>query len=163
MRAWLIIILMTVMYSSCNLFKNTKSNVESVSLESEYKVESSLIDSRDWMRTTRSINLYSDSSLQTYAVTLWPIGSFSFSADQGFSGEADSVVILGSLKGGSTSALTLNTIEQDKGKVEVEATTTSKQQLNQKSKVKEQKASWIWVAGILALVYLLFCMLLYKK
>ena len=163
MRGWLIILLLAVFYSSCGLLKNTKSNVERLRQESEYKSETKLVNYKDWSRTTGSLNLYSDSSLQTYAVRLWPKGSFTFSADQGFSGEADSVVILRSLKGGSTAAAVLNIKEQDKGKVEIKAASTGKQSTDQKSKVKQQEASWIWVIGILTLVYLLFCLLLYKK
>lgn len=163
MRGWLIILLLAVFHSSCGLLKNTKSNVEVVRQESEYKSETKLVNYKEWSRTTGSLNFYSDSSLQTYAVRLWPKGSFTFSADHGFSGEADSVIILGSLKGGSTSAAILNIKEQDKGKVEINAAQTGKQSTDQKSKVKEQETSWIWVIGILALVYLLLCMVLYKK
>ena len=163
MRAWLIILLLTALCSACGFFKNTKSNVNVARQESEYEAKTSIVDNKDWLKTTESLNLYSDSSLQTYAVRLWPKGSFTFSTDQGFSGEADSVVILGSFKGGSTAAAVSNIKEQDKGKIEIGKASSGKKSANQKSKVKQQETSWIWVIGILALVYLLFCLLLYKK
>ena len=163
MRAWLILVLLTVLYSSCGLFKNTKSNVDLVHQEAEYNTESKMLDSKDWMRTTGRLDLYADSSLHQYAVRLWPKGSFAFSADQGFIGEADSIVIMGSLTAGSASAGVLNIQEQDEGKVELGTTVAGRQSIDQKSKVKVQETSWVWVAGILALVYLLFCIVLYKK
>ena len=163
MRAWLILVLLTVLYSSCGLFKNTKSNVDLVHQEAEYNTESKMLDNKDWMRTTGRLDLYADSSLHQYAVTLWPKGSFAFSADQGFNGEADSIVIMGSLTAGSASAGVLNIQEQDKGKVELGTTVAGRQSIDKKSKVKVQETSWVWVAGILALVYLLFCIVLYKK
>jgi len=152
-----------VLYSSCGLFKNTKSNVDLVHQEAEYNAESKMLDNKDWMRTTGRLDLYTDSSLHQYAVTLWPKGSFAFSADQGFNGEADSIVIMGSLTAGSASAGVLNIQEEDKGKVELRTTVAGRQSIDKKSKVKVQETSWVWVAGILALVYLLFCIVLYKK
>lgn len=163
MRAGLIIWILVVFYSSCGLFKNTKSNVQKTLQEAEYNAASKLVDHKDWVKTIGSVNLYSDSSLHNYAVMFWPKGSFSFSTERGFLGEADSVVILGSLKGGSTTIAGLSTQEIDKGKVEINTEITGKQIIKEKSKVKEQETSWIWVTGIIALVYLLCCTLLYKK
>jgi hypothetical protein len=78
-----------------------------------------------------------------------PGGTFSFSPEKGYSGEADKVLITDKAKNRSVSAALSTTLQQDKGNVQRHLSVENKFKSDGKVKIKKTTVSWKWIiAGI---------------
>lgn len=81
---------------SCSLMRNSRVNKSSAVLQQEQSLAMAGKEQRDWSKNMESIFLFRDSSRQVYGLQLWPKGIFTYSATGGFTGEADSMRVIGS-------------------------------------------------------------------
>ncbi|MGY0035140.1 hypothetical protein [Pedobacter sp. NJ-S-72] len=90
---------------------------------------------------------YSDAMDRDYRIQFWPKGVFTFSAEKGFIGEADSVSISGSNRSRLSYSGMAQLEERDMSKVEGKFKQSDQVVSNQKTKVKASSVSWLWVFG----------------
>lgn len=142
-----------ILIYGCSLFKNAKKTTEDLSMVSQSDTMLKTFEEKDWTKYVNGNFLYQDSVKTGYSIVIWPKGSFSFSADLGFSGEAEKVLISGTEASFGTSATALELKEQDKGKLETTASQTEKATTDLKTATVVSTVSWKWVlAGLIILV-----------
>lgn len=153
---------LVMLSASCSIFKNTDSSNRKSEQQSSYQVNRSLLEKRDWLNKSSGLTFYTDSSKQDYTIQLWPKGRFSYSAETGFTGEADKVLITGKSKMGSSSSAIVHTEESDKGKKEIQTNLKEGTSSSQKDKLKKSSVSWKVVLAFTALI-LIVAWFAYRK
>ena len=153
---------LVVFTSSCSILKNTDSSYRKSDQQSSYQVNRSLLEKRDWLNKRSGITLYTDSSNQDYTIQLWPKGRFSYSAETGFSGEADKILITGKSKSGSSSLATVDSEESDQGKTEIQTNLKAGTSSSQKDKLKKSSVS-LKVILVLTVLVLIAACFAYRK
>ena len=143
---------LVVFFASCSVLKNTDSSYRKSDQESSYQINKSLLEKRDWLNKRSGITLYTDSSNQDYTIQLWPKGRFSYSAETGFAGEADKIMIRGKSKKGSSSSKMVRTEESDQGKTEIQTNLKEGASSSQKDKLKKSSVSWKVVLAFTVLI-----------
>ena len=138
--------------ASCSILKNSDSNKHIAQQQSSYQASGHLVENRDWLNRSNALTLYADSSNQDYTIQLWPKGRFSYSAETGFSGEADKILITGKSKSGSSSLATVDSEESDQGKTEIQTNLKEGTSSSQKDKLKKSSVSWKVVLAFTALI-----------
>ena len=143
---------LVVFFASCSVLKNTDSSYRKSDQESSYQINKSLLEKRDWLNKRSGITLYADSSNQDYTIQLWPKGRFSYSAETGFTGEADKVLISGRSNKGSSSSRMVHAEESDQGKTEIQTNLKEGASSSQKDKLKKSSVSWKVVLAFTVLI-----------
>ena len=138
--------------ASCSILKNTDSNKHIAQQQSSYQASGHLVENRDWLNRSRALTFYADSSNQDYTIQLWPKGRFSYSAETGFTGEADKILITGKSKSGSSSLAKVDSEESDQGKTEIQTNLKAGTSSSQKDKLKKSSVSWKVVLAFTALI-----------
>jgi len=162
MRFWVFIILLCLP-GGCSMLKNTSSATNRDQLKRTESEENKLQLNSHTLSDTDSFTFYNDSASRNYEVRLWPKGSFTYSPENGFTGEADRISISGHSadlkKGGEQkraqkaeqSALDVHTIKQQKVNEE------------HVQKIKETSISWKWVVVITILLVAICSYLILNK
>lgn len=148
--------LLLLLICSCSLFKNTKKTSDEQHLSVTSSNSSRFKAQKDWSKNTSSLLFYKDSVKKDYLVQIWPKGVFTYSAEKGFYGAADSIFMKGISVEGSNAKHKQNTSEQDKG--QFRGITTASDQLvsDQNHRVTVQTPSWkiiitaVIIAGLIA-------------
>ena len=162
MNRVVIILLLFLLSTACNLFKNTSTAIDQSHQLLTKQTSLKNLEEKDRNSTSNRLTFYKDSDHQQYQVQFWPKGRFTFSSEQGFSGEADQVIISGNLNRTATAAQLVHVDEQDKGKISTNLSQQEKKVFDQRQKVSKSFVSWKWVlAGIVILSIMLW--LGYKK
>lgn len=143
--------LCTAALESCNLFKTAGQTSAAMTSTAAQQTAISLEEEKNRYVAMASKFSSQDSSRNNYHITIWPRGSFNFSPEGGFTGEAEKVRVSGHAQAFGTAATALETTELDKGKM----TATLKEQQKVSAATKEKKvvssAWWIWaIAAVLA-------------
>ena len=137
---------------SCGMLQ--RSVKETNDFESERLISTALQQQNHLEKQTEaeSVTFYADSTNHQYQVQVWPKGDFSFSADKGFQGKANKVLITGNLKGSSKGA----------GKTKTGQKVTDQSRYNQQSKnevksaqssvTKKRSPSAWWLLGAVLLL-----------
>ncbi|MBB6503019.1 hypothetical protein [Pedobacter cryoconitis] len=145
------VLLLLFLMAGCGLFKNTRTKTEKSYQSSKQTSESELVENKDWFKKSASLVFYRDSMRRDYAVQLWPKGAFIYSPEKGFSGQADSILFIGS----SNELLTYSgeTIVQelDKGRIEERSKQSKKDISQQQTREKQSQVSWKWIMWVLVL------------
>jgi len=147
--------LIVLTLSSCALLKSTKktSEREKQSASSEISVKQSFRSSGE--KNSNSLLLRRDSGTNTFQVRIWPKGAFTFSAENGFEGIADSMAWYGNSEGLRTASSQQHSQEKNSMVAETTVKAISAERAEQK---KTKSESWLpvkWVlvgALVLALV-----------
>lgn len=90
-----IVMVVVLLISGCNLLKNNSKTTDEQNLSLTHQSSLNTKDQKDWAKNSSSLLFYKDSAQRDYVVQLWPKGNFSYSAEKGFNGEADSLFIQG--------------------------------------------------------------------
>lgn len=138
--------------AGCGLFKNkvttTDKSTESVTAKTQMK----LIQNLETKKEDQSLLFSYRSADLDYVVQLWPNGVFTYSAENGFSGEADSLQIRGHLKTGQTDANQINIIEESTTQLQKELNEVVKKISTQKHQKETKSVAWYWVMASVVLV-----------
>ena len=103
-----------------------------------------------------------DDVQSAYAVQLWPKGAFKFSAENGFEGEAEQIIISGLIKEQRNHTELAQNEQQYKGKQETIAEKRTQEKDTSKQESRETKSDFGWVIfGIL--LFIIFCVVFYCK
>jgi hypothetical protein len=137
---------------NCNLFKNTASNLNNTHELSSADTKLKLTEQRDWLSRSAKITLHHDSSNLDYMLQIWPKGMFSFTPQQGFTGEAERILLTGKSRSGSASSEISTALQQDKGKTSGQLSTSKKHVAGAKLKTKSTAPSWKWIVALLAIM-----------
>ena len=138
--------------SSCALFKSTKkeSELEKRSASLEWSAKQSLHSSGE--KNSTSLLLRRDSGTNAFSVKIWPKGAFTFSAENGFTGTADSMAWYGNNDGLHTTSAQMQSREKNSTVAETTVKASSAERAEQK---KTKNESWLplkWVlVGIMVL------------
>jgi hypothetical protein len=151
-----------LLISNCSLFKNSASDLRKSHEVSTAVTEVKSLEQKDWLRRSDGFFHHQDSSNSDFAIQIRPKGTFSFSPDKGFSGEAESILLTGKASTGSVSSDWNTTLQQDKGSTEKQMTLKKKGVSDQKIKLKKSAPSWKWMIAALAFMGVL-CFFLYTK
>ena len=143
--------------ASCSILKNSNSNKHIAQQQSSYQASGHLVENRDWLNRSRALTFYADSSNQDYTIQLWPKGRFSYSAEAGFSGEADKILITGKSTSGSSSLAKVDSEESDRGKTEIQTNLKAGTSSSQKDKLKKSSVSWKVILALTVLVLIAAC------
>lgn len=147
-------ILLFLTMNSCGLMKKTEKTLQ----ESSAMLEISKHTKSNYAQENNSNSVYmvfeKDSVQQAYQVQLWPKGKFTFSAVNGFEGEAERILISGELQKKSNH-LELSTSQQhNKEQQQMEMQVRKTQKEAEKIEKKSSSADFRWVImGIILLVF----------
>lgn len=119
-------------------------------------------EQKDFLKESGSVSFHRDSSDFGYSLQIWPRGTFSYSPEDGFSGEADKVLVTGKGKSGSVSTGLTNILERDKGKIRQNLKQHTKNVRDEKQKSKKTSPSWKWVIAGLAFMMVVGCFIYTK-
>ena len=129
---------------------------EKVTHKSEDKIESSSQlqgkSNTEKTATAELLTFYTDSADHQYWIQLRPKGEFTFSAATGFKGQADKVLISGSVKSSKRGGGLTKTDQKEKIQTEINLQTKSKDFSQKSSASKKTVPSVWWVLGALILV-----------
>ena len=140
-----------ILLSACQLFKKTTTDntAEKIHLARitdliEHKLNSEQLSGQ-------IVAVKNDSALVQTSLTIWPRGTFKFSADSGFTGTADRIQLTTSTKTGSAQAgketLKKNTVSVADKKVSAKATADNSS--TKKAKVSSPEAFPYLVVGVI--------------
>lgn len=146
----------------CNLFKNTTTDLYKSHELTEADTRLSTTAQKENISMAGSVSFHQDSSDMDYSIQIWPKGLFSFSAEKGFSGEADKVMVTGKVKRSSVSSASSSSLHQGKVKIKQQLSQQRKKVSDLKTKSKKSKPSWKWLVAGLAFLTALCCFL-YSK
>lgn len=153
---------LAIIFCSCNLFKNTSTEMERTHQLSANQKDYRLTEQKDWLSKSGSITFYKDTNHANYSIQIWPKGMFSYSQEKGFTGEADQVMIKGDVSGSSAFS-GLHTLEQqDQGKIAVAISQKNKKIADDQKKVKTSSYSWKLILTGFAVI-IIIGWILYRK
>jgi hypothetical protein len=155
-------LLMMFLFSfGCSLLNSSKVITEQSKQIHESNTDLTFSEKKDMTRKSTDFVLYSDSMHRDYRIQFWPKGVFTFSAEKGFIGEADSILISGRNRDRFSYSGMTRFEETDVGKVEGKFKQRAQVVSNQQAKIKTGSVSWLWVfAGLFAAV---ICLWRYKN
>lgn len=95
---------------------------------------------------------FTDSVTQEYEIQIRPKGSFSFSKDLGFIGEAEVVQIKGNSQSLVKQIELISSLEKKKETETLQDRKIKKEQIKHKQEMKKSTPTWKWVMASLILV-----------
>lgn len=155
-------IILLFMLFGCGLLTNTTTTKRENKQLLKQNTTGKLLKQNDWLKEADSFTWYRDSANGNYAVQLWPKGVFTFSPDNGFSGEASSILITGNVLQTSNNAQLTHLREADKGKLRAELKTSDEQRNDLNNSSVKRSSSWKWIISACVLVILLWLILYFK-
>lgn len=142
-------------FCSCGLLRNSSK----FSSDAAYnKLDQSEFSASKEKEASFELNMsgYStDSVTQSYQVQIWPKGSFSFSKDLGFVGEAEVVRIKGNTQSLVKQVEVISSREKKKETEALDDRKIKKEQIKQEWEMKESTPSWKWILASFILVIVL--------
>lgn len=155
MKCFLLLLIVLVFYS-CNLFKNTHSSGQDLHQQLSSVADANFHEDKNWLNKSNAITWQRDTGNKSYTVQLWPKGSFTFSPEYGFSGEAEKVLLTGNAETGSSYVNQRSHQMSDKGKIDVQSHQKGKMITDEREITKTSSPSWKWVVAGLVLLLALF-------
>lgn len=145
-------LLMMFLFSfGCSLLKSSKVITEQSKQVHKSNTDLAFSEKKDVTRKSTDFVLYSDAMHRDYRIQFWPKGVFTFSAEKGFIGEADSVSISGRNRDRFTYSGMARFEERNVGKAEGKFKQRAQVVSNQQAKIKTGSVSWLLVfTGLLA-------------
>jgi hypothetical protein len=127
MKSYLIFFGLLIIASACNLLKNSgSSNVSSTELNAMQNTVSAS-EQKDCLSKSGQLEFTVADDSSTYTVQIWPKGVLTYSAENGFSGEAERM-IMNEKRSKSSKIMRQQQLEEhDKGKVELKQATKARQ------------------------------------
>lgn len=159
MRRIFLSVLVLIIISGCGVFKrNTKTTAERFnSATSQTKMQTTAEITR--VKAGQQLIFKRDSIGADYTMRLWPKGNLSFSPGGGFTGQFDSILLVGKQKQQRVTAQSVSTHEQENDKISTTLTQESKKESGEKNRAKTSTPDIKWIGGILVLIVIVFFML----
>jgi hypothetical protein len=150
-------ILLSVAASGCSTMHDRLKTTEADHKMLNSSNEQKLAADSEYYSKSASLLLFNDSSDQDYTLQIWPKGKFTYSAANGFQGEAEKMLVSGKMKHASSGSK-LSGADQH-GKSSIQLLTKQKQKMasGHESTVKKKTISLKWmIAGVVSLVIIGF-------
>jgi len=141
--------------NSCGLMKKTEKKVNEFKYSSDHRQQTNAVTEKIDSSKTLRMFFEKDDVQSTYLVQLWPKGTFKFSADNGFEGEADRILISGQVMEQKNRTALSSTEEQHREKQVIASAQTDQEQRINKEEIREIKTDFRWV--ILVILLLIVC------
>lgn len=146
----------------CGLLNKTDKRTEQSKSSSDHLEQSKTTMEDDSSGKSLQMAFEKDDVQSAYAVQLWPKGVFKFSAENGFEGEAERIVISGQLKEQRNRTKLAANEQQHKGKQETVEEKITQKKNTSTQETRETKFDFRWaILGILFLI--ISCILVYRK
>ncbi|WP_316839124.1 hypothetical protein [Pedobacter gandavensis] len=142
--------------TGCSLVRNTKKAFAEEQIVTNKKTTLKLDATKESVEGKRLMAQFRDSSGHSYAVEIWPKGSFSFDNESGFSGEATKVLISGKQDKLISGALKLEGKTLTKELRSVEEKATERLNTQKREKLIQNSPSWKYILALFVLTALAF-------
>jgi cobalamin biosynthesis Mg chelatase CobN len=145
-------IILLAVCAACSLLKNSSREVEREKASAEIQSNLAAENKTEAQVHAKSVLLINDSADNSFLMELWPKGVFTYSAAQGFKGEAEKVVISGKIKRGTATSKQVNYSADTKSDQKVTASESAQHKTESNKKEIQRTVSWkIIVAAVLVL------------
>lgn len=144
-----VLLLIVFLLTGCSLVRNTKKAFAEEQIVTNKKTTLKLDATKESIEGKRLMAQFRDSSGHSYAVEIWPKGSFSFDNESGFSGEATKVLISGKQDKLTSRALKLEGKTVTKEFQLLEGQATEKLKILKGEKLIQNSPSWKWMLVLL--------------
>jgi len=156
------LLLLSLFVVGCGVFQQVHKtkDEEQLALRKESKLNFS--SATDKVEHAKELIFYKDSNAYAYWIQVWPKGSFSFSPEKGFVGEAEKIVIAGKGRQMLNASSVKLTDRQEKTKADLEVQTDEKLKASKKVEIKDSSLSWKWIA-VMVLATIIGIILIYNR
>lgn len=162
MKYYLFYVLLLSLSVGCGLFSNTRASKEKAYLRQANKTDLEILEQKNLIKDSTGFIFYADSARHDYTIQFWPKGRFTFTAENGFSGEADSILIKGSSREQVGYSRMVRLQEKDQGSVKGKLLASNKTSLEHT--VKTNSVWWKWIGdGLILIVSIVVLLYLFKK
>lgn len=143
-------------WSGCGMLRQTVKTVDASRQDSTVKTQVKVKDEQETVKQTWSLTTGKDSAGAIYHLSVWPKGRFTFSAEKGFEGEADSVQLSGENWAFENHSEILRTEEQQKTQSAMEGKQELKTKSVQENSIVKNFADYKLIIGAIIFFFLLF-------
>jgi hypothetical protein len=140
--------------TGCSLFKQTSKTSGEAHTLSQHDTDWTVLNQYEQSMNTNMLQLRKDTGNTTYSIQLWPKGSFTLSAEKGFAGEAEKIVIAGKTNRAVMTTSAVAARHEQKGQQAVTYKERDKKETEQKQEVKDSSVSWRWIIAGFVLMLL---------
>jgi hypothetical protein len=155
MKRFYVFLCLSLPLAACNLLKNTQSTSDKLHTSAAVKNQIQSLEQKDWLSQSGKYTFQEHTQAADYRIQLWPKGSFSYSPETGFVGQADSVKVSGTVKLGSSESSTTLSTERDQGSVKLNAQHQRKDILKSSATQRSSSPSWKIILPIVGVAILL--------
>ena len=157
-------IILLAVCAACSLLKNSSHEVEREKASAERQSNVAAENKTEAQVHAGSVLLMSDSADNYFSMQLWPKGVFTYSAAQGFKGEAEKVLISGKIKRGTVTSKQENYSADTKSDQKVTASESAQHKTESSKKEIHRTVSWkIIVAAVMVLALMGWLMIRWLK
>jgi len=147
--------------AGCGMLKDTSKSVNATHDQLDEQQATKLLVDANKTITAATLTLYTDSTNQDYSVQVWPKGRFTFSAANGFEGEAEQVLVTGKIRHQGSGSITTASKVADLTRTALQVSHKKKVLLDQKN---TNKKSTVSLKGILsATAFLILIVFIFYK
>ncbi|MBB6498992.1 hypothetical protein [Pedobacter cryoconitis] len=156
-------VLLLSLSAGCGLFSNTRASKEKAYLRQANKTDLEILEQKNLIKDSTGFIFYADSARHDYTIQFWPKGRFTFTAENGFSGEAHSILIKGSSREQVGYSRMVRLQEKDQGSVK-EKLRVSNRAIHKQAHIVKTNSDWgKWVGGGLILIAIIGLLLYLLK
>lgn len=138
-------LLLLLIAAGCGLMKNRVVDTDKSLASVTSKMESKSTGNVELKMHDKSLQVFQRNQDRIDSIKLWPKGVFTYSLENGFSGEADSVVIRRYLKTRQKDVNMSAALRGYRGEAESSVSENVKGAVSQVSRIERSSVSWKWV------------------
>lgn len=150
-KVWVVLSIAIGIYG-CSLLKQNSSQSSNATYRDEQQTELHELKEKDSTAEVLTMHYERDSLQEAYTVQLWPRGKFSFSAADGFEGEAERIVITGNRKQMKQNGGLSNSTARKQEKKTTDLHQQKKVSVAQKAQVKTSIPDYRLLIGFIVLL-----------
>ncbi|MCX2483747.1 hypothetical protein [Pedobacter sp. MR2016-24] len=150
-KIWIVMSIAIGIYG-CSLLKRNSSQSSSAAYRDEEQTELHELTEKDSTSALLTMHYERDSLQEAYTVQLWPKGRFSFSAADGFEGEAERILITGSRQQMLQQGGMQNSTSRKQEKKTTDLDQQKKLSAVQKAQIKTSKPDYRLLIGFIILL-----------
>jgi cobalamin biosynthesis Mg chelatase CobN len=160
----LYLIILLAACAACSLLKNSSREIQQKKVVAERQVSVAAESKTEAQIQAGSVLLINDSADNAFCMQLWPKGIFTYSAIEGFKGEAEKVLISGKTRRGTATSKQENYSADTKSDQKVTASESAQQKTESNKKDIHRSVSWkIIVAAVMVLALMGWLMIRWLK
>jgi cobalamin biosynthesis Mg chelatase CobN len=138
--------------AACSILKDSSREIEQEKATAERQINVAAESKTEEQIYAGSVLLINDSADNSFSMQLWPKGVFTYSAMEGFKGEAEKVLISGKTKRGTATSRQENFSAGSKSNQKVTASENAHHKIENNKKEIHRTVSWkIIVAAVLVM------------